>query len=280
LPPTFADPALLDSALVNLALNARDAMPNGGVITMSAQERWVTADPTRPEQRAGHYMAFTVADTGRGMTPEVLAHAFEPFFTTKAMGRGSGLGLSMVYGFVKQSGGHLRMESQPGQGTRIELYLPIAAVEATTAAARESTPDMRGSELVLVVEDEPEVRNITAAFLRSIGYRTIAVGNAADAFAQLAANEDIALLFSDVMLGGGMNGIELAQAARSLRPQLGVLLTSGYEEPATSAAGAAPPFELLRKPYRREQLAAALRRNLVVPGSQAELESRVDQQGP
>jgi CheY-like chemotaxis protein len=212
------------------------------------------------------------------MTQEVLAHAFEPFFTTKAMGRGSGLGLSMVYGFVKQSGGHLRMESQPGQGTRIELFLPIAAADAITDAPG-STAEVRGSELVLVVEDEPEVRNIAAAFLRSLGYRAMAVGNAADALAQLAANEDIALLFSDVMLGGGMNGIELAQAARSLRPQLGVLLTSGYDEPATTTTGAASPFELIRKPYRREQLAVALRRNLVAPVDRSDVESGVGQQG-
>lgn len=260
LPSAFADPSQLDSALVNLALNARDAMPGGGEITISARERWVTADPTRPEQRPGHYIAFTVADTGRGMTPDVVARAFEPFFTTKAMGRGSGMGLSMVYGFVKQSGGHLRLSSKPGKGTQVELFLPIAAVQPTTAAIPESTADARGSELVLVVEDESDVRNIAAAFLRSLGYRVIAVGNAADALARLAENGDIDLLFSDVMLGGGMNGVELAQAARALRPQIGVLLASGYDEPATAAAK--PQFELLRKPYRREQLATALRRNL------------------
>ncbi|WP_147652685.1 PAS domain S-box protein [Vulcaniibacterium gelatinicum] len=259
LPAVFADPSQLDSALVNLALNARDAMPDGGEIRIGAAERWVTADPTRPEQRPGHYVTFTVADTGHGMTPEVRARAFEPFFTTKAMGRGSGLGLSMVYGFVRQSGGHLQIDSQPGHGTRIELFLPVATGEATPSPTPGRTEDSRGAETVLVVEDEAEVRNIAAAFLHSLGYHVIAVGSAADALEHLAANDGIALLFSDVMLGGGMNGVELAQAARALRPRLGVLLTSGYDAPAADAAG---QFELLRKPYRREQLAAAVRRTL------------------
>jgi len=260
LPSVFADPSQLDSALVNLALNARDAMPQGGAITIKASEHWVTADPTRPEQRPGHYVAFSVTDTGRGMSPEVLARAFEPFFTTKAIGRGSGLGLSMVYGFVKQSDGHLRIESEPGHGTQVELLLPIATGEQIL----EPVPGLaavHGSETVLVVEDEQEVRNIAAAFLRSLKYHVIAVGSATEALEQLAVNDSIALLFSDVMLGGGMNGVELAQAARSLRPRLGVLLTSGYDEPATTASSA-PSFELLRKPYRREQLGTAVRRNL------------------
>lgn len=260
LAPVFADPSQLDSALVNLALNARDAMPQGGEITIRASRHRVASDSTRPEQRPGDYIAFSVADTGRGMSPEVLARAFEPFFTTKAIGRGSGLGLSMVYGFVKQSGGHLRIESQPGHGTQVELFLPVAVVEQVS----EPPPGLaaaRGSETVLVVEDEQDVRNIAAAFLRSLEYRVIAVGSASEALEQLAAADDITLLFSDVMLGGGMNGIELAQAARSLRPRLGVLLTSGYDEPA-SVASPAPGFELLRKPYRREQLGIAVRRNL------------------
>ncbi|WP_246373190.1 PAS domain S-box protein [Marilutibacter spongiae] len=260
LKPAFADPSQLDSALVNLALNARDAMPQGGAITIGATEQWVPEDPARPDQRAGHYIAFSVADTGRGMSPEVLARAFEPFFTTKAIGRGSGLGLSMVYGFVRQSDGHLRIESEPGAGTRVALFLPVA----TEAQARESEPRVgavHGSETILVVEDEQEVRKIAAAFLRSLDYRVVSVGSAAEALEQLAANDEIALLFTDVMLGGGMNGVELAQAARSLRPRLGVLLASGYDEPAT-ATSPLSGFELLRKPYRREQLAAAVRRNL------------------
>jgi CheY-like chemotaxis protein len=250
--------------LINLALNARDAMPEGGVISIDVSERLLEFDPDRAEQRPGRYVVFTVADTGRGMTPDVVARACEPFFTTKAIGRGSGLGLSMVYGFVKQSGGQMRMESEPGQGTRIEFCLPVAAGEVPLAQ-NVAVDSAHGSELVLVVEDEAEVRNIASAFLRSLGYRVIAVGSAGEALKELAAKEDFALLFSDVMLGGGMNGIELAEAARSLRPRLGVLLTSGYDDPAAVQLSTShESFEMLRKPYRREQLAIAARRNLPV----------------
>ena len=260
-PAVFADPSQLDSALVNLALNARDAMPEGGSVSIGAGERRRSAGSLPPEQRPGRYVVFTVTDSGRGMTPDVLARACEPFFTTKAIGRGSGLGLSMVYGFVKQSGGDLQIESESGQGTRIELWLPVAIAETTVQAAG-PTAEVCGSELVLVVEDETEVRNIAAAFLRSLGYRVVAVGSAGEALKQLAANDGFALLFSDVMLGGGMNGVELAQAARSLRPQLGILLTSGYDDPAQATTSSMETFELLRKPYRREQLAVAARRNM------------------
>lgn len=263
LPAVFADPSQLDSALINLALNARDAMPEGGVISIEASERQLAVDPTRSEQRPGRYVAFVVADTGRGMTPDVRARACEPFFTTKAIGRGSGLGLSMVYGFVKQSGGLMRMESEPGQGTRIEFYLPVAA-QKVPRVKNVAVDSAHRSELVLVVEDEAEVRNIASAFLRSLGYRVIAVGSAGEALKELATNEEFALLFSDIMLGGGMNGIELAEAARSLRPRLGVLLTSGYDDRADQLSTSHENFEMLRKPYRREQLAVAARRNLPV----------------
>jgi PAS domain S-box-containing protein len=261
-PAVFADPSQLDTALVNLALNARDAMPEGGSISISAGERRRSTNRAPSERRSHRCVVFTVTDSGRGMTPEVLARACDPFFTTKAIGRGSGLGLSMVYGFVKQSGGDLHIESQPGQGTRVELWLPVAGVEAAAQAAG-PTAEVHGSELVLVVEDETEVRNIAAAFLRSLGYQVVAVGSAGEALKELAANDGFALLFSDVMLGGGMDGIELAQAARLLRPRLGILLTSGYDDStAQTAHSATESFELLRKPYRREQLGAAARRNL------------------
>lgn len=260
----FADPSQLDSALVNLALNARDAMPKGGSITISVSERRRETESSSSDHRPDRDVVFTVADTGRGMTPEVLARACEPFYTTKAIGRGSGLGLSMVYGFVKQSGGDLRLHSEPGQGTRIELCLPVAPAEAKAQTQAGPTTEVRGAELVLVVEDQADVRNIAAAFLRSLGYRVVAVGSAGDALKELASNDDFAVLFSDIMLGGGMNGVELAQAARSLRPQLGILLTSGYDDDSAAemAKSSSEDFELIRKPYRREQLAVAVRRNL------------------
>jgi PAS domain S-box-containing protein len=259
LPPAFADPTQLDSALVNLALNARDAMPDGGQLTLSAHERWVTAGHVEPELQPGRYVVFSVADTGSGMSPETLARAIDPFFTTKDHGRGSGLGLSMVYGFVAQSGGNLHIASRPGAGTRVDLYLP-ARSGATESAAIPAAPVVRSDgQLVLVVEDEAEVRKVAQSLLRSLGYRTLAVADAEAALVELEREPAIAVLFSDVMLGPGMDGRRLAEEARKLRPGLAVLLASGYEQSAESAVDAP---ELLRKPYRREQLAAALERVL------------------
>ena len=265
MPPAYVDASQLDSALLNLALNARDAMPRGGDITLGVEEHWVDARIARPDLTPGHYVAFTVADTGHGMAPETLARAIEPFYTTKQAGRGSGLGLSMVYGFVEQSGGHLQIDSRLGYGTRVTLYLPVASTPSSPPALIASSPSHGAGETVLVVEDEPAVRDIAAAFARSLGYRVLAVGSATEALDQLAADSSIALLFSDVMLGSGMNGTELAHAAQRQRPGLAVLLTSGYEDSPALAASEAHAFELLRKPYRREDLAAALRRSLNQP---------------
>ena len=254
----YADPGQFEAALVNLALNARDAMPRGGLLTIDAAERCVDEVDAKGELKPGDYVVFTVRDTGLGMAPEILARALEPFFTTKEHGKGSGLGLSMVYGFVKQSGGRLAVESQLGYGTTIELYLPAAATgEVSNAVASPRLPS-RGSECVLVVEDEDDVRNIAVAFLRSLGYTVRAAGSAEAALEQLGAEADIALLFSDVVLGAGMNGFELAEHARRLRPDLPVLLTSGYEH-AVGDSDHARQFTLLRKPYRREELSAAVR---------------------
>ena len=263
LPCAYADTMQLDTALVNLALNARDAMPRGGVLTLSVGERRISPDETLPELASGHYVVFSVADTGYGMNEETLARAVEPFFTTKDVGRGSGLGLSMVYGFVRQSGGYLRFDSELGYGTRVDLFLPVAktAVDAAQPAAAETNTG--AGQAVLVVEDEPAVRDISAAFLRSLGYRVHAVGSAEEALRKLDDDDTIALLFSDVMLGDGMDGNELAREARRRRPDLQVLLTSGYEDSVARQDPAdADRFELLRKPFRREQLAAAARRSL------------------
>ncbi|MGN7916081.1 PAS domain S-box protein [Lysobacter sp. 22409] len=263
LPPAYVDPTQLDAALVNLSLNARDAMPRGGEITVEAGVHQVGDHAGDGELAAGRYVRISVTDTGRGMAPEILARAMEPFFTTKEAGRGSGLGLSMAYGFAKQSGGHLRIDSTLGYGTRVALFLPAAKALAAAASTVAATRAQGKGETVLVVEDDGAVRNIAVAFLRSSGYRVLAVASAEAALQHLSDDESIALLFSDVMLGEGMNGKELAIAARGLRPRLPILLTSGYEtdaaaEPATTAEA----FELLRKPYRREQLAAAVARAL------------------
>ena len=260
-PAVYADPGELEAALINLALNARDAMPDGGRLKITAAARRVDDDGDTQGLAPGTYVAFSVVDTGTGMPPHVLAHALEPFFTTKEAGKGSGLGLSMVYGFARQSGGHVQIHSQPGQGTRIELCLPIAPAAAGGAEEAGRPAVRHGHECVLVVEDEAEVRRIAVAFLHSLGYATCEAADAEGALALLATRTGIDLLFSDIVLGDGMTGFELAAEAREHRPGLPVLFASGYEYAATGTeAGRGDGSEMLRKPYRREQLALALRR--------------------
>lgn len=260
LPAVFADPSQLEGALLNLALNARDAMPRGGVLSIAAAEHCVAPAGDGTELAPGRYICFTITDTGLGMPPEVLARAFEPFFTTKESGKGSGLGLSMAYGFVKQSGGHLMAQSQLGYGTQMELFLPLAPAAAANASPPPAASDTGGHETVLVVEDEPEVRGIAVAFLRALGYCVREAADATAALRHLREDAAIALLFSDVVLGSGTNGIELAQMARTLRPALPVLLTSGYE---LGSSDLRHEFPLLRKPYRKEELAGAARAALL-----------------
>ena len=256
----FADPGQLEAALVNLVLNARDAMPRGGPLSISAAMRRVDASEATDELKPGEYVVFKVRDSGLGMAPDVLARAFEPFFTTKELGKGSGLGLSMVYGFVKQSGGHLRVDSQLGYGTCVELHLPAATGKSSREGDLAQPVVRRGSESILVVEDESDVLEIAVTFFRSLGYRTITAASAEEALQRLRSDAEIAALFSDIVLGTGMNGVELAQEARRLRPNLLVLLTSGYERDALeSGAGGADDYVVLQKPYRREELSAAMR---------------------
>ncbi|MEO8160060.1 MAG: PAS domain S-box protein [Arenimonas sp.] len=262
LPAAFADPTQLDSALVNLALNARDAMPDGGALMLSAHERWVTAGHVEPELKPGRYLVFSVADAGIGMDEETLARAIDPFFTTKDLGRGSGMGLSMVYGFAAQSGGNLHITSRVGAGTRVDLYLPARGGAGTVTTGASAPMARSDGQLVLVVEDEDEVRKVAESLLRSIGYRTIAVASAEAALERLGAEPGIQVLFSDVMLGAGIDGRRLAEAAVASHPGLAVLLTSGYEDSAAESGAGTNTHELLRKPYRREQLAAAFERVL------------------
>ncbi|MGN2246847.1 PAS domain S-box protein [Frateuria sp. GZRR35] len=257
-PAVYADPGELETALVNLAINARDAMPEGGLLRISARVREIGAGEsgTLPP---GRYVAFLVEDSGTGMTQEVLDHALEPFFTTKDAGKGSGLGLSMVYGFVRQSGGRVVIGSQPGRGTRVEILLPTAPQEEDAGEARTPGSVSPGHTRVLVVEDEPGVRKVAVRFLHSLGYDTLEAGDAAQALALLRIDHGIRLLFSDVALGDGTNGFELVREARRLRPDLPALLTSGYERTTDGTDEALPGgVGLLRKPYRREQLGEAL----------------------
>jgi PAS domain S-box-containing protein len=267
-PDLYADPNELDTALVNLALNARDAMPRGGRLDISAREIVPDHDFNEWKLPPGRYVAIAVSDTGTGMSPDALAHVFEPFFTTKGSGKGSGLGLSMVYGFAAQSGGTVTVDSRLGYGTRVELVLPAATAAPAPAMAPgdAQTGQADGNpehETILVVEDETDVRTIATRFLGAVGYNVIAVASAREALDLLIARSEVDLLFSDVVLGSGMDGTELAREAHRIRPELPILLASGHfgrGDPGHDDSGEA--FELLRKPYRREQLTGAIRRLL------------------
>ncbi|WP_284321739.1 PAS domain S-box protein [Dyella acidisoli] len=260
-PAVYADPGELEAALLNLALNARDAMPRGGRLSITARAHHVPNSESDTRLAPGSYVMFAVTDTGAGMRPEILAHVLEPFFTTKGPGKGSGLGLSMVYGFVKQSGGHMNIDSQVDRGTRVELYLPVAV--AASDDEPQTSLSRKGHETVLVVEDEAEVRRVAMAFLRTLGYVPYEAADAATALELLSTQTNIDLLFTDVVLGGDMTGFELAAKAREQHPHLPVLFTSGYEYASLDIdPHAFGKFELLRKPYRREQLGGAIRRVL------------------
>ncbi|MDH4094846.1 MAG: PAS domain S-box protein [Betaproteobacteria bacterium] len=264
LPPVVADAAELETALLNLAVNARDAMPGGGTLTLSTRRARVAPGKRTSDAdlEPGNYAVVAVGDTGTGMSPGVAARAIEPFFTTKEIGKGSGLGLSMVYGFARQSGGTVRLESEPGAGTTVRLYLPLPADAAQPDVAGPGSPVPVGSEAVLVVEDQGPVREIAAGFLSHLGYRVHQAADAEAALRVLRTEPDIDLLFTDLALPG-MDGVALAQQARALRPALRVLYTTGYA--SGSMLARLPEAErgaVLAKPYRREELAFLVRRAL------------------
>jgi PAS domain S-box-containing protein len=256
LPSAFVDRSLLETALLNLVINARDAMPRGGALSIST--RAVTfARQAEVGLEPGHYSEIAVTDTGFGMSTDVKQRAFEPFFTTKPVGKGSGLGLAMVYGFAKQSGGHVLIESEPGRGTSIRVALPqtgSATLPAAGAKSAAADPIGRG-EKVLIVEDEAAVRSWVASTIAGLGYTPLEVADGRAALKILEADNGVAVLFTDVMLPGGMTGLELADAARRLRPDLRVLFTSGYSEDLNAASADLP---ILAKPYRKHALANLL----------------------
>ena len=255
--PALADASQLDAALVNLALNARDAMPDGGVITLAVEERWIASAHTVPGLSPGHYLVYSVADTGKGMSPDVATHAIEPFFSTKG-GRGSGLGLSMVYGFARQSGGGMQIASVPDEGTHVSLFLPVAPVEDVMPLGTGGLEVQAAPGTALVVEDDDDVRAIAASFLRSLGYEVAAVSNYDAALARLGEDgAGLNVVFSDVMLGSGPDGVALANVVRARWPGIAVVLTSGH---ALGSRSDSSGFVLLHKPYDRGQLAAALAR--------------------
>ena len=258
--PIFADPAQVESALVNLAINARDAMPEGGTLTIECAN---VHHEVGLEPPPGDYVLLTVSDIGAGMSQEVIDRAFEPFFTTKPAGKGSGLGLSMVHGFIKQAGGHVSIESAVGQGTRVRLFLPRTTAdrepdgEPTTGGEAGTSSRPRA---VLVVEDNAIVRSVAVARLEELGHSVLEADTAAAALELLASAARIDLLFTDVVIPGGMGGLDLARRALELRPEIRVIFTSGYAT-AFSVVGDLPG-EFLQKPYRDEDLKRVLRRAL------------------
>lgn len=262
-----ADPGQLENAVLNLVINARDAMPHGGVITLATRNVTIGVErlPREDGVTPGEYAVLEVADAGAGMSAETLKRAFEPFFTTKEVGKGSGLGLSMVYGFVKQSGGHVHIASAPQQGTTVQLYFPRSQAGADQVRPEGLAPmDLpHGSETLLVVEDNTEVRNTAVEILASLGYRVLEAANGHHALERFMRHPDIALVFTDIMLPGGLLGTQLAEKLTERRPELKVLLTSGFSDSSLMHRSMLDgSVELLPKPYQVEELARRVRAQL------------------
>lgn len=258
----LVDPTQLEAAILNLALNARDAMGEGGRLTIAAANaRLDDLDPEEAaEVRTGDYVALSVRDSGAGIAPEILDQVFEPFFSTKPPGKGTGLGLSMVYGFVRQSGGHVRLVSQMGHGTTVRLYLPRIDAREDVPVAGETGPAVGGRETVLVAEDDDDVRATVVALLGDLGYRVLTARDAAAALEVIDSGVPIDLLFTDVVMPGRLRSPQLARLARERRPGIAVLFTSGYTEDAITRDGRLDAgVELISKPYTREALARKIR---------------------
>jgi signal transduction histidine kinase/CheY-like chemotaxis protein len=263
LDPVEVDPAQFEAAILNLAINSRDAMAEGGRITIETHN--VTVDRQRaaadPDITPGPYVMIAVSDSGTGMSPAVQARAFDPFFTTKEAGKGSGLGLSQVYGFAKTAGGFVRIYSELGIGTTVKLYLPQSATRpASRERSAETVLPSTGGGSILLVEDDEDVLAVTAESLRELGYEVVAAADAARALEILRGDQPIDLLFSDVIIPGGTNGAQLAVTARHVRPELKVLLGSGYTAAALSLEHGLPDnLNVVGKPYQRDELAKKLR---------------------
>lgn len=260
----IVDAGQLKNAILNLAINARDAMPKGGILSLEVSNAELDEDYVleNPEALPGRYVLITVSDTGAGMPPDVKEHAFEPFYTTKPQGAGTGLGLSSVYGFVKQSGGHVALYSEVGQGTTVRIYLPLVIEtgdNVTKASTKQSVPKGNG-ELVLVVEDDDRVRRITVSRLKQLNYEVLEAGSGPEALSILERTPAIQLLFTDMVMPGGMSGADLAATSRKRFPEIPILFTSGYAGPEIATQADTRVSSWLRKPYTVTDLAAALRR--------------------
>jgi PAS domain S-box-containing protein len=274
---TAVDVAQVENAVLNLAINARDAMNGAGKLTIEAHNA-ILDDlycRTHADVTPGHYVMLAVTDTGAGMTPDVLRQAFEPFFSTKDEGKGSGLGLSMVYGFVKQSGGHVKIYSEPGQGTTVKLYLPrTTAAEEPLGPMDTQQGAVGGTETILVAEDDEALRATVVEMLTALGYRVLKAADAASALAVVESGVPIDVLFTDVVMPGTLRSPDLARMARERLPNLAVLFTSGYTENAIVHGGRLDPgVELLGKPYTRESLARRIRQVLANQRNRAHADS-------
>ncbi len=268
---TTVDAAQFQSAVLNLAINGRDAMPDGGKLTIEVANAALDDDyaARHAEIEPGQYVLFAMTDTGKGMDAATAERALDPFFTTKPAGEGTGLGLPQVYGFVKQSGGHLKIYSEVGEGTTVKLYLPRGFGQESAPPARVPALAVTGTETVLVVDDDEIVRATVASMLEELGYSVLVAANGAEALAIVGTDAAIDLLFTDVVMPGPIGGRRLAERAAEIRPALKVLFTSGYTENAIVHNGRLDPgVELLSKPYGREHLAAKLRRVLDAPARQ------------
>jgi nitrogen-specific signal transduction histidine kinase/CheY-like chemotaxis protein len=255
---TQVDPNQLENALLNLCINARDAMAAGGTLTISTKNAVLQGKQAVDfDLPPGEYLTLSVADTGSGMSSDVIAHAFDPFFTTKPMGKGTGLGLSMIYGFARQSGGTVHIQSELKVGTRMTLYLPRSAAAATGAATANPRAALTGGrgETVLVIDDEPAIRSLIVEVLQDLGYITLDAADGASGLQVLQSNPQIDLLITDVGLPGGINGRQVADAGRSLRPGLKVLFITGYAHNATAwEEQLEPGMHLLTKPFTMDEL--------------------------
>ncbi len=260
--PSRIDASQFEAAILNLVVNARDAMPLGGKLAIATGNVVIDAAQARrsPDLAAGAYVMVRVTDTGIGMDPDVATHAFEPFFTTKEVGKGTGLGLSQVYGFIKQSGGHVVIDSTPGVGTTFRLYLPRCDAARPVSERDAEVPSVTptGHETVLVVEDNAEVLELAVTTISDLGYRVLTAVDGPSALGIIRGGEPIDLLFSDVVMPGGMNGFELVSKARAIRIGLKALVTSGYANVHRPGSDR-PDVPLLQKPYRRGDLAQCIR---------------------
>jgi CheY-like chemotaxis protein len=268
LPTTRVDIGHFENVLLNLAINSRDAMPKGGKLTIEIDRKYLDADYAahHTEVTAGDYVMVSVSDTGTGIPPNILERVFEPFFTTKEKGKGTGLGLSMVHGFIKQSGGHLNIYSEQGHGTTIRMYLPAAQDSENDQINETRAADAllsQNAATILMVDDNVDVRQIGISMLETLGYHVISADNARQALDILEKRDDIDLVFTDVVMSGDMNGVELSTQIRRLWPDIKVVLCSGFTDRAiTNAKGLSKDFAFINKPYRAAELAEKIAQSL------------------